>query len=309
MAQEAPEEPVPERLDPTVVGVMGAGVIGTGVAHSLALAGHRVTLVDIDRDALDRTRDHIDRDLRVSAMIGNQAPDPAQVTARITATTDVHALRDAAFVVENVTESWEIKRRVYPALDAVCPPACIYIANTSAIPITRIASVTNRPDRVVGAHFMNPVPRTKAVELIPGHHTSPHSLARVRALLASLDKTVIEVGDSCGFVSNRVLMLTVNEAAYLVHENVADAATVDRIFRDCFGHAMGPLETADLIGLDTVLRTVEVLHTYFADSKYRPCPLLRHMVDAGLLGRKSGAGFHDYGASQAATHRSASDRA
>jgi 3-hydroxybutyryl-CoA dehydrogenase len=166
--------------------------------------------------------------------------------------------------------------------------------NTSAIPITKMASVTKRPAQVVGVHFMNPVPAKPAVELIPGFHTSAETIQRTKDLLTAMGKKAIQVKDACGFVSNRVLMLTVNEAAYLVHEGVADAESVDEVFRSCFGHPMGPLETADLIGVDTILYSVEVLYEYYSDSKYRPCPLLKQMTDAGLHGRKSGRGFYDY---------------
>ena len=185
-------------------------------------------------------------------------------------------------------------RALHAELDVVCPPECVFAANTSAIPITRIASATGRPEQVVGIHFMNPVPLVAAVELIPGFHTSPQTVARTRTLLATLGKEVIEVRDSPGFVSNRILMLTVNEAANLVGESVAAVEDVDRVFTACFGHHMGPLATADLIGLDTVLDSIEVLHECFRDGRYRPSVKLRELVDAGLLGRKTGRGFYTY---------------
>lgn len=168
-------------------------------------------------------------------------------------------------------------------------------ANTSAISITRIGSATKRPDRVIGMHFMNPVPLKPVVEVIPGHHTSDDTMARAKAVLALLGKEGIVVGDMPGFVSNRVLMLTINEAVFLVQDQVSNPTDIDRLFKTCFGHAMGPLATADLIGLDTILQSLEVLCESFDDSKFRPCPLLKKMVHAGLLGRKSGQGFHDYG--------------
>jgi len=179
-------------------------------------------------------------------------------------------------------------------LDNVCPDHCIFAANTSAIPITRIGSATSRPEKVIGMHLMNPVPMKKMVELIPGHHTSQETIDEAKKFLAGMDKECIIVKDSPGFVSNRVLMLTINEAIFLVHEQVADAKDVDNIFKSCFGHKMGPLETADLIGLDTILYSIEMLYESFSDSKYRPCPLLKKMVDAGLHGRKSGKGFYNY---------------
>jgi 3-hydroxybutyryl-CoA dehydrogenase len=171
----------------------------------------------------------------------------------------------------------------------------VFVVNTSALPITKVASVTSRPEQVIGVHFMNPVPMKTCVELIPGQHTSAETVRRTRELLAAMGKKVVDVKDTCGFISNRVLMLTVNEAAFLVHEGVATAEAVDEVFRSCFGHPMGPLETADLIGVDTVLYSVEVLYEHYNDSKYRPCPLLRTMTDAGLHGRKSGRGFYEYG--------------
>jgi 3-hydroxybutyryl-CoA dehydrogenase len=227
------------------------------------------------------------------------------VLANVTTALGVPAVAKASLVIENVTENWEIKQAVHRELDLVCAPDTVVIANTSAIPITRLASVSSRPQQVVGVHFMNPVPAKPVVELIPGVHTSPETLARTRELLGGMGKKAIEVKDAAGFVSNRVLMLTVNEAAYLVHEGVATAEGVDEVFRGCFGHPMGPLETADLIGVDTILYSVEVLHEHYADSKYRPCPLLKQMTDAGLHGRKSGRGFYDYRGTPGATQAGA----
>jgi 3-hydroxybutyryl-CoA dehydrogenase len=198
------------------------------------------------------------------------------------------------FVIENVTEKWEIKQKVYVQLDAICPKPCIFAANTSAIPITRLASVTRRAPKVIGMHFMNPVPLKPMVEVIRGVHTSDETVETAKNFLAQMGKECIIVNDSPGFVSNRVLMLAINEAIYLLQEQVASAEDVDRIFKTCFGHKMGPLETADLIGLDTVLYSIKVLYESFNDSKYRPCPLLKKMVDAGLYGQKSGQGFYTY---------------
>lgn len=274
-----------------VIGVMGAGVMGGGVAQSAARAGHQVHLVDVAEEILEKTRRRIEWDSRTSRLLGGPEFDTDAVLRSISCTTDISALASAEFVIENITEDWELKRAVYPDLDAVCPPGCLFIANTSAIPITRIASATQRPDRVVGVHFMNPVPLKPVVELIPGHHTSDTTLERTRELLAGMEKKAILVKDSSGFISNRVLMLTINEAAFLVHEGVASAGDVDEVFRGCFDHPMGPLETADLIGVDTVLYSINVLYENFADSKYRPCPLLKEMTDAGLHGRKTGQGF------------------
>jgi 3-hydroxybutyryl-CoA dehydrogenase len=268
--------------------------MGTGVADNAARSGHDVVLVDISPTALERALHQIERDCRMSRLVTGRSVDAAGVLARIATSEHVAALAGCEIVIENVPEKWEVKRPVYAELDAVCAPDTIFIANTSAIPITRLGSASARPDRVIGVHFMNPVPMKTAVELIPGRRTSEATVKRTREFLDSLGKTPIGVRDSCGFVSNRILMLTVNEAAFLVYEGVADAQTVDEVFRSCFGHPMGPLETADLIGIDTILQSVEVLYEHFADSKYRPCPLLREMSAAGLHGRKSGQGFYVY---------------
>jgi 3-hydroxybutyryl-CoA dehydrogenase len=223
-----------------------------------------------------------------------RAVDPDEVLSRIELTTDYQALESSEFVIENVTEKWDIKKEVYPELDRICPERCVFAANTSAISITRLASLTQRAAQVVGMHFMNQVPLKKMVEVIRGYHTSSHAIEMAQALLAQMGKEGIVVNDSPGFVSNRVLMLTINEAIFVVQDQVAPAVDVDRIFKTCFEHKMGPLETADLIGLDTILLSLEVLYESFNDSKYRPCPLLKKLVDAGLLGRKSGQGFYSY---------------
>lgn len=279
-----------------LVGVIGAGVMGSGVAQNLAQTQHRVILVDVSDEILERAKAEIRKGVRFGRMLAKSAgqENPDEVLARITPTTDYGLLKDTDFVVENVVEKWEIKRDVYAQLDAICPERCILAANTSAIPITRIGSVTKRPDRVIGMHFMNPVPLKPMVEVIRGYHTSEETIERSKAFLAGMGKDCIIVNDSPGFVSNRVLMLTVNEAIYLVHDQVASPQEIDQIFKTCFGHKMGPLETADLIGLDTILYSIEVLYESFDDSKYRPCPLLKKMVDAGLYGRKSGQGFYMY---------------
>lgn len=279
-----------------IVGVVGAGIMGAGVAQNLAQTGHQVILVDVAEPQLERARGDIRQGLRLRRLMKTPASaEPIDaILARITTTTELDRLADAQFVVENVTERWELKQDVYRELDRVCADPVIFAANTSAISITRIAAATRRPDRVVGVHFMNPVPMKPLVEVIRGFHSSEDALERTRTVLTRMGKDCVVVNDSPGFVSNRVLMLTVNEAIFLVHDQVASAADVDRIFKGCFGHPMGPLETADLIGLDTILLSLEVLHDSFSDSKYRPCPLLRKLVDAGLHGRKSGRGFYTY---------------
>ncbi|MTD15352.1 3-hydroxybutyryl-CoA dehydrogenase [Nakamurella sp. YIM 132087] len=278
----------------TVIGVVGAGVMGVGVAQNLAATGHSVVMVDVSEDILGNALATVERNCRMSRLLGGPAIDAAEVMDRISTSIGPGGLTDVDIVIESTTENWDVKQQVYREMDEICPPDTVFVVNTSAIPITRVAGITSRPEQVIGVHFMNPVPAKSAVELIPGVHTSPRTIARTTALLKAMGKKPIPVKDSCGFVSNRVLMLTVNEAAFLVHEGVADAATVDEVFRECFGHPMGPLETADLIGVDTILYSVEVLYEHYADSKYRPCPLLKQMTDAGLHGRKAGRGFYAY---------------
>lgn len=282
-------------MDYEIVGVIGAGVMGSGVAQNLAQTGHRVVLVDISEPILDRARQEIRNGVRALSFFNKKAAaDPREVLERIRFTTDYTQLSEVAFVVENVTEKWSIKKAVYEQIDAICRSDVVFAADTSAISITRIASATKRAPKVVGMHFMNPVPMKPMVELIRGYHSSEETIEAARRFLAEMGKECILVEDSPGFVSNRVLMLTINEAIFLVQDRVASAADVDRIFKTCFGHKMGPLETADLIGLDTILYSIEVLYESFNDDKYRPCPLLKKMVDAGLHGRKSGRGFYTY---------------
>lgn len=278
------------------IGVIGAGTMGTGVSQLFAAAGCEVVLVDIADRVLARARDEIALSIRTMPLVRPSAPrlDPDEVTGRIRFATDLKELRSVTYVVENVTERWEVKRDLYPELDAICASGVIFGVNTSAIPITRIASLTSRPPAVIGTHFMNPAPLKPTVEVIRGYRTCDDTVEQTVDLLASVGKKSIVVRDSPGFVTNRVLMITINEAVFLLHEKVAAAEDIDRLFKECFGHSMGPLETADLIGLDTVLLSLEVLYDNFSDSKYRPCTLLRAMVDAGLLGRKTGRGFHSY---------------
>lgn len=279
------------------IGVVGAGVMGVGLAQNLAETGHQVILVDLTEEHLEKARREIHQNLRLKTIFTKKsAPSESSdaVLGRISFTCDYDRLAEPHFVIENVVEKWRIKEEVYRRLDLICPADCILGANTSAISITRIAAVTRRPDCVIGMHFMNPVPLKTTVEVIRGYHTSEETLNRTKALLSAMGKECIIVNDMPGFVSNRVLMLTINEAIYVVHDQVAPAEDVDRIFKSCFGHKMGPLETGDLIGLDTILYSLEVLYESYNDDKYRPCPLLKKMVYAGLHGRKSGRGFYNY---------------
>jgi len=278
------------------IGVIGAGVMGSGVAQNLAQSHHTVILIDISDEILAKTKQEIINNLRFQRMFGKKenVDDPQVILAHMTFNTDINLLENMDFIIENVIEKWEIKKEVYSKIDTICQKDCIFAANTSAIPITKIASATKRAKNVIGIHFMNPVPVKTMAEVIRGYHTSEETIEKTKTLLSTMGKDCVLVNDSPGFVSNRVLMLTINEAIYLIHENVSTAEDVDKIFKSCFEHKMGPLETADLIGLDTILYSLEVLYENFNDSKYRPCPLLKKMVDAGLHGRKNGQGFYNY---------------
>jgi 3-hydroxybutyryl-CoA dehydrogenase len=278
------------------IGVVGAGVMGVGVAQNLAQTGHRVVLVDVAGEILDRARAEIVKSLRLAAMFNPalREANHSAILEQIELTTDHEKLNNVDLVVENSTESWAVKQAIYPQLDRICRDGCIFAANTSAISIARLAGTTRRADRVIGMHFMNPVPQKPVVEVIRSAQTSEATVQAAKDFLQQMGKRAIIVKDMPGFVSNRVLMLTINEAISVVKDDVARPADVDEIFVKCFAHKMGPLATADLIGLDTILRSLEVLYDSYNDSKYRPCPLLIQMVEAGLLGRKSGRGFFDY---------------
>jgi 3-hydroxybutyryl-CoA dehydrogenase len=278
------------------IGVIGAGVMGAGVAQDLVWHGYRVVVVDLHENQLEKSKTAVAKGLRFHPMLtGKKAPEPAQeMMARIHWTTDYQDLKEAEFVVENTTEKWDVKETVYPILNNSISPDTVIAANTSAVLIGRMAGLVQNPERVIGIHFMNPVPMKSMVEVIRAPLTSDSTLATTGALLESLSKSYVVVKDSPGFVSNRVLMLTVNEAIHLVHEGVSSAADVDRLFRGCFEHKMGPLETADLIGLDTILNTLVVLQQQTGQDKYQPCPLLQELVAQGKNGRKSGQGFYPY---------------
>jgi 3-hydroxybutyryl-CoA dehydrogenase len=278
------------------VGVVGAGTMGIGVAHTFAASGVPVVLVDTAESALDRARAAIAANVRLYPLLapGQAAPSAEDVLSRITTSTAIDEIAHTDFVVENITEKWELKTEVYGELTKTCPPSTVFCVNTSAIPITRIAALVGGPHRVIGTHFMNPVPLMPLVEVIRGVHTDDATVAAVRSMLAKAGKDSVVVNDGSGFVTNRVAMLTINEAIFVLQEGVSTPLDIDRLFRQCFGQRMGPLETADLIGLDTILYSLEVLLDHFADPKYRPAPLLRQLVAAGHLGRKSGKGFHSY---------------
>ncbi len=278
------------------VGVIGAGTMGIGLAQTLAQTGHQVTLLDISDRILERAETEIRKNLRMQHFFSGAAPSlsATNVLKKIQFSTDYQKLKDIEFVVENATEKWDLKKSIYQKMDTICPAETIFAANTSAIPITRFGSVTQRPDRVIGMHFMNPVPIKPMVEVIRGYHTTEDTIKSAQLLLQQMGKDSIVVNDSSGFVTNRVMMLTINEAIFILQDQVATATDIDRLFKGCFGHKMGPLETADLIGLDTILYSIDVLYENFNDDKYRPCPLLKKMVDAGLHGCKNGQGFYNY---------------
>ncbi|MFF4545798.1 3-hydroxyacyl-CoA dehydrogenase family protein [Streptomyces sp. NPDC001435] len=273
------------------IGVLGAGVIGSSVAHAAAAAGYTVTLVDSDAAALDTARTTIRRHQRLATLLGGGRSAHA---LDIRPSTDLAALADADLVVENTTESEEAKRALYPALEDVIAPDTTIAANTSAVPIGRLAERLADPGRVVGVHFMNPVDRIDMVEVVRGKASSDAAMAAVDTLLRRMGKKAVVVEDAPGFVINRVLMPVVNLAAAVVADGVATPSQVDELFKGCLGHTSGPLRTADLIGLDTVVRTLEVLHDHYGTGEFVTHPALRRMVDQGLLGTKSGRGFYSY---------------
>lgn len=278
------------------IGVVGAGVMGRGVAQSFAASGYEVILVDIKNEVLEIAREEIFNSIRFQGFFNKskELEKPEEVICRIIFTTDYQLLKDVEFLVENVPEKWEIKRDVYEKIDNICIPECIFAVNTSCISITKVASLTNRPANIIGTHFMNPVPIKKTIEAIRGYHTSEKTIEATRDILGTIGKECIVVNDYPGFVSNRISHLFMNEAAFVVQDQVAVPGDVDDIFKKCFGHTMGPLETADLIGLDTVVDSLDILYESYQDPKFRCCPLLRKMVHAGLCGKKSKQGFYTY---------------
>ena len=277
------------------VGVVGAGTMGSGIAHVFARAGFRVLLCDVEQRFLDRAQGQIRINLGREAAKGKLPEAEVEpVLARITATVDRAALAAAALVVEAAPERFELKSEIFRALDALMPENAILASNTSSISITRLAALTHRPAQVIGMHFFNPVPVMALVEVVRGMATSEATFVAVQALAVRLGKMPVEVNDAPGFVSNRVLMPLINEAAFAVMEGVATAEAVDQVFKLGMAHPMGPLTLADFIGLDVCVDILRVLQEGFGDPKYRPCPLLVRMVDAGWLGRKSGRGFYSY---------------
>ncbi|MDQ7793546.1 MAG: 3-hydroxybutyryl-CoA dehydrogenase [bacterium] len=275
--------------------VAGAGQMGSGIAQVAAQAGYQVVLRDVTADLVNKGLGAIGRFLARSVEKGKLAPEEREaILGRITGTVDLTPAAEADLVIEAVVENLAVKRDLFTQLDGRCPPGTILASNTSSLPITELAAATGRPDRFIGMHFMNPVPLMQLVEIIRGIATSDQTYREVEAVATRMGKTPVEVRDGPGFVSNRVLIPMVNEAIFCLQEGMATAEGIDTVMKLGMNHPLGPLALADLIGLDTVLSILDVLYTEFQDSKYRACPLLRKMVRAGWLGRKTGRGFYTY---------------
>jgi 3-hydroxybutyryl-CoA dehydrogenase len=282
-------------LNIKTIGVIGGGTMGNGIAHDAALSGFKVILHDVEQQFLDRALATISKNMdREVAKNKISATDKSASFARIVTSTALTSLAEADFTIEAVVEDADVKGEVFEALDRIVRPDVILASNTSSISITKIASKTKRPDKIIGMHFMNPVPVMTLVEVVRGLATSDETYRLTKQLAESFGKTPVEVNDYPGFVSNRVLMPMINEAIYCVLEGVGSPEAIDSVMKLGMNHPIGPLALADLIGLDVCLDIMEVLHNGLGDSKYRPCPLLRKMVDAGHLGRKSGQGFYKY---------------
>lgn len=278
-----------------LVGVIGAGTMGNGIAHVFARSEFDVLLCEVEQRFLDRGLETLRKNLQRESTKGRITAEEMNASLqRVTGVLDRERLADCDFIVEAATEKFETKKTIFADLDRITRPDVILASNTSSISVTRLAQVTGRPDRIIGMHFFNPVPVMKLVEVIRGMATSQATFEAVKTLAIRLEKTPVEVNDAPGFVSNRVLMPLLNEAMYAVMEGVATPQAIDEVFKLGMAHPMGPLTLADFIGLDVCLDIMRVLQDGFGDPKYRPCPLLVRMVDAGWLGRKSGRGFYQY---------------
>ena len=277
------------------VGVIGAGTMGNGITQVFAASGFNVTMQDISEDGIHRGMETITSSL--DRMIKSEkisVDDKAVTLARISITTDLHELEEADLVVEAASEDFGIKAQVFGELDKICKPQAILASNTSSISLTKIAAITRRPDKVIGMHFMNPVPLMKLIEVIRAMQTSDDTCAVIEELAVKLGKIALMANDSPGFVANRILVPMINEAIFTLHEGIATAEAIDEIMKLGMNHPIGPLALADLVGLDVLLSIVRVLQNEMGDPKFRPCPLLIQMVDAGYLGRKVGKGFYEY---------------
>jgi 3-hydroxybutyryl-CoA dehydrogenase len=275
--------------------VAGAGVMGSGIVHAFARSGYEVCMLDRSQELLAGGLGRVEGSLDKAISKGVISADDKQAALeRITTATDWESAEEADFVVEAVFEDMEVKKEVFRKLDGICRPEVILASNTSSLPITPMAAATTRPDRFIGMHFFNPVPAMKLVEIIRGYLTSDETNSIVVELTRKLGKTPVEVNDSPGFAMSRIFMVMINEAVYCLYEGIGTPQAIDEVMKLGAGHPMGPLEVADLLGLDIVLHIMDVLHDEFKDSKYRACPLLRKMVAAGELGRKTGRGFYSY---------------
>ena len=278
-----------------VIGVIGAGTMGNGIAQVAARAGYSVVMRDVKDEFLQRGLQAIEKSLQRDVDKQRLSAEEKQsIISRIKSTTELDDLSEASFVVEAVTEDLSLKTELFSALDRITPPEAILASNTSSISITRLGAATSRPDKVIGMHFMNPVPVMKLVEVIRGIATSNETYERVRSLSEKLGKTALDCNDSPGFVSNRVLLPMINEAIFTLYEGVATRESIDGIMKLGMNHPMGPLQLADFIGLDVCLAILNVLYDGLGDPKYRACPLLKRYVDAGWLGKKTGRGFYEY---------------